>query len=42
MKAKGLLDLPAELLDQVYQYLDWSFETGLVPNRPDIFSLSTM
>lgn len=40
MAPGGILDLPAELLDRIYSYLDWNHTTDLVPHRPDIRRVS--
>ncbi|KAK5115388.1 hypothetical protein LTR85_009848 [Meristemomyces frigidus] len=40
MAPKGILDLPAELLDRIYSYLDWNRTTDLIPERPDIRRIS--
>ncbi|KAK4548284.1 hypothetical protein LTR36_010154 [Oleoguttula mirabilis] len=40
MAPKTLFDLPTELLDRIYSYLDWDRTTNLVPHRPDILHIS--
>ena len=40
MATTTLLDLPTELLDRVYKYIDWDKTKSLTPSRPDIFSVS--
>jgi len=40
MSRPTILDLPAELLDRVYSYLDWDRTISLTPEREDIFNIS--
>lgn len=40
MTTTTLLDLPTELLDKIYSYLDWDRTVTLEPNRTDIFNIS--
>ncbi|KAK5111761.1 hypothetical protein LTR62_004681 [Meristemomyces frigidus] len=39
-QSTGLLDLPTELLDNVYHYLDWDRTVALIPVRPSIREIS--
>lgn len=36
-----LIDLPTELLDQVFSYLDWDPTQSLYPSRDDLLSASS-
>ncbi|KAH9841322.1 hypothetical protein Tdes44962_MAKER07771 [Teratosphaeria destructans] len=36
----SLLDLPPELLDRIYNYIDWDRTRDLIPNRLDVLSVS--
>lgn len=40
MTANGILDLPAELLDRIYSYIDWDHTASLIPKRDDVFNIS--
>ena len=40
MAPTTLLDLPDELLNDIFSYLDWDRSSSLTPTRPDILSIS--
>ena len=40
MTTTTLLDLPTELLDKIYAYLDWDKAASVTPVRPDILNVS--
>lgn len=40
MASRSLLDLPTELLDRVFDYLDWDRTAHLTPSRGDLFRAS--
>ncbi|KAK5131738.1 hypothetical protein LTR08_000627 [Meristemomyces frigidus] len=40
MAPKSIVDLPTELLDRIYDYLDWNRAADLVPHRENIINIS--
>ncbi|OQN97078.1 hypothetical protein B0A48_16882 [Cryoendolithus antarcticus] len=39
-RRSGILDLPSELHEQIWTYVDWDSAKLLLPDRPDIFAIS--
>ena len=40
MSGTTILDLPTELLQQTFEYIDWDRSQDLTPNRPNIINIS--
>lgn len=38
----GLLDLPPEIHDQIWSYLDWDFTQDLLPTRGDVINVGNV